>query len=268
MVRRERKERGDHYHGNNVEESNAARGSEVVDLLEADGNDDGVPRTKRIRKVKDTVELTSRVYNERVEREYYAYITDEHCEAKLAFCCSVCRCSPERRARIRYTYFGELDEYLQGSMDNMWHRRCCHEMFDVDPQGWAPKHLSIINNLFEPASNEDIIVCEDVQHDLKEILRKARVTATREESILHNEFASVQGKLCRGHVLGMLRAWFDITTGTNTLAAAISMLCTSDQYTKGICKVYNDARQAAIRKRRKCVVLDAFGGKCMMKCAD
>jgi hypothetical protein len=60
--------------------------------------------------------------------------TDEEVEKKIAFCCDVCHCAPEVKAK-----YGD-DQNVQPSEDGLYHRRCCHRTVEGPiPENWTPE---------------------------------------------------------------------------------------------------------------------------------
>jgi hypothetical protein len=65
--------------------------------------------------------------------------TDEIIEERIAFCCAVCKCTEENKARV------VDDEYINadGSDNLPWHRRCCHGAFNSSEE-WADPYSTAI----------------------------------------------------------------------------------------------------------------------------
>jgi len=110
------------------------------------------------------------------------YWTDDEIEEKLAFCCSICKCSEERKAHIPAG-----DRYIQVTEDLYWHRKCCHGLFTEANEDWsspAEEVFSMIDGVGEETGNEKI--GGETLFTKQEVMRKYE-EAKRRESEVHNQ---------------------------------------------------------------------------------
>jgi hypothetical protein len=106
-------------------------------------------------------------------------LTDNVLEGRIAFCCAVCKCTEENKARVAG------DEYINadGTDDYPWHRRCCHGAFDSSEE-WADPHSTAISlDKDEEDENKDYSIF-DIQPAYNE--------AGRQESEIYNNDGRVR----------------------------------------------------------------------------
>mmetsp|Transcript_39283 Transcript_39283/g.81511 ORF Transcript_39283/g.81511 Transcript_39283/m.81511 type:complete len:1105 (+) Transcript_39283:61-3375(+) len=65
----------------------------------------------------------------------------------LAFCCKKCGCSKERKKK--YFDFPVNEKYMQSSVDHYYHRRCCHDVKEVNFESATPLDYTIDYKLTE-----------------------------------------------------------------------------------------------------------------------
>ena len=107
--------------------------------------------------------------------------TDEEIEEKLAFCCSVCKCSEDRKARIPAD-----DEYIQATEDLFWHRKCCHGLFSEVGEEWSSPAEEVFSMLTVGQETGDESDGKEMVFTRAEVVQKYE-EAKRRESEVHNQ---------------------------------------------------------------------------------
>jgi hypothetical protein len=149
--------------------------------------------------------------------------TDDVLEGRIAFCCAVCKCTEENKARVAG------DEYINadGTDDYPWHRRCCHGAFDSSEE-WADPHSTAISlDKDEEDENEDYSILD---------IKAAYNEAGRQESEIYNN----DGRVHPFH-----------------------LPFTHDDYNLKIVQPYKDLVkriESGYHEKQRCVVLDMFAG--------
>jgi hypothetical protein len=108
--------------------------------------------------------------------------TDAEIEANVAFCCKICYC-PDA---VKLKFAG--NEYIQPSEECLWHRRCCHRVWNprID---WLPEYEKSSAELEANMAANDFSFEEVKEIELvnpNEVYQKY-LSNKRQEAELHNE---------------------------------------------------------------------------------
>jgi hypothetical protein len=104
-----------------------------------DSDDDSLPdpeedvraEPKRSKKAVAYLAAKHRLAMSEEDAKAEAVPSDEQILANLPFCCAVCTCSDERKARA-----DPSDPFVSPAENQLYHRKCCHGCFEVQ-DGWA-----------------------------------------------------------------------------------------------------------------------------------
>ena len=185
---------------------------------------------------------------------------DEYMEERIAFCCYQCFCTDEIKKQIPVE-----DPFIQSSLEGLYHRRCCHKVFDPDEDWVSP---------FEHAVEELCLQEDEICHNVMTLpeLEAQFNIALRHQSALYNAdglpgkrtyihihsiamFALFfsKGPSLNGHPCLLVVAWFFLKTHTTTEFA--SLLQTSAEYIENQKRFFQIPKQTSANDDDAIVVL-------------
>ena len=109
--------------------------------------------------------------------------TDAEIEANIAFCCKICNCPDEEKQKF------SNDEYIQESVECLWHRRCCHRTGNAVGADWLSEYgkgmAQLGAKMWNGATSEEAEEIIEVVEP-NEVYQKY-ISNKRQEAELHNE---------------------------------------------------------------------------------